>query len=327
MPLVRGNQPGGTTPPGEPTTPRPVIPDPGVYTPVWIAPDGTTLQLNPNFSDSVERFTIRRGVAGLGVAPVDLVTAQAPGGGVAVDFVRREPQTILWPLRIRAQTHMEFLAEWRRCAGLFTQTGRLGAGKLRITRPDGSRREAIAWYAGGFEQEPDEGAWLTVTPVVKLLVPSGLWRSVDPTVYEATQEGASDYLTPYPSIGSGTVLGSASLLNAGVADAWPTWTIRGPMTQLVATNVTRGQAFTLTTTLTVGQTATIQSRPLTVTGPAGQNLKSSLNLLAGGKPWRLDPLVSSAVTFTVSGAASETAPGADNGTKITLSFYDEHEMS
>lgn len=328
MPLVRGTTPGGIiTPPGTPPRPRPVIIDPGAYTPVWIAPDGTVLQLNPDFAEGAQRFTVRTGVAGLGVAPVDLVTAPAPGGGVAVDFSRRREQTILWPLRIRGQTHLEFLAEWRRVAGLFTQTARLGPGRLRITRPDGTRREAVAWYAGGFEQEPDEGAWLTATPVVKLLAAEGLWQSVDPTVFSAAQEAAGDYLSPYPSIGSAAVIGAATLRNDGVAEAWPTWTIRGPMTQLVAVNVTRGQSFTLTTTLAAGQTATIATRPLEVRGPAGQNLKGSLNLLAGGKPWRLDPLTVSNVSFTVAGAVAESFAGADDGTKITVQFYAKHEMS
>lgn len=328
MPLQRGDQPGGVvTPPTIPTRPRPVIPEPGVYTPVWIAPDGTQLQLNPDFPDGAERFTVKRGVAGLGHAPVDLVTTSALGGGVSVDFVRRREHTILWPLRIRGATHMEFLTEWRRVADLFVMTNTDGPGLFRITRPDGTRREAVAWYAGGLEQEPDEGAWLTLTPVVKLLVPEGLWRSVTQTEFSQTQEAAADYLAPYPSIGSGTVIGAASLRNDGIADAWPSWEIHGPMTQLTATNITRGQSFVLTTTLAAGQVATITSRPLTVTGPAGQNLKGSLNILAGGKPWRLGPRALSSVQFTVAGAAAETSPGAGDGTRIVLRYYTKYGMS
>lgn len=327
MPLQRGDHPGGVVVTPPPPT-RPVIPDPGAYTPVWYAPDGTMLQLNPDTTTSsgAERFTVRRGVAGLGIAPVDLVTTAALGGGVSVDFARRREQTILWPLRIRGATHMEFVNEWRRVAGLFEQTGRLGPGLFRITRPDGSQREAVCWYAGGLEQDPDEGAWLTLTPTVKLLVADGLWRSVNQTEFSQTQETAADYLAPYPSIGSGSVIGAASLRNDGVAPAWPTWELHGPMTQLTATNITRGQAFVLTTTLAAGQVATIASRPLTATGPAGQNLKGSLNLLAGGKPWRLDPGLSS-VQFTVAGAAAETAPGAGNGTRIVLRYYTKYGMS
>jgi hypothetical protein len=330
VPLQRGDQLGGVgTPPVTPPTtrPRPVIPDPGAYTPLWIAPDGTTLQLNPDFAEGAERFTIKRGVAGLGHAPVDLVTTPALGGGVSVDFVRRREHTILWPLRLRGSTHMEFLTEWRRVADLFVQTGELGPGLFRIRRPDGSEREAVAWYAGGFEQEPDEGAWLTLTPVVKLLVPSGLWRSVEQVEFSATQETTADYLAPYPSIGSGAVIGAASLRNDGIAAAWPTWEIRGPMTQLTAQNLTRGQSFVLTTALSAGQVIHLTTRPLTVTGPAGQNLKGSLNLLAGGKPWRLDPRTVSDVQFTVAGAVAESAPGANDGTRIVLRYYRHHGMS
>jgi hypothetical protein len=332
VPLQRGDQLGGViiTPPGGDGGPvvRPVITDPGAYTPTWIAPNGTTLQLNPETTTTgAERFTIRRGVAGLGHAPVDVVTTAALGGGVTVDFVRRNAQTILWPLRIRAATHMEFLTELRRCADLFVQTTDLGPGLFRIRRPDGSEREAVAWYAGGLEQEPDEGAWLTLTPVVKLLVPSGLWRTPTQTEFSATQETSADYLAPYPSIGSGAVIGVSKLRNDGIADAFPEWEIRGPMTQLTATNTTRGQSFVLTYTLAAGQTIRLSSRPLTVTGPAGQNLKSSLNLLAGGKPWRLSRRMVNDVQFTVAGATAETTPGADNGTRIVLRYYQHHGMS
>jgi hypothetical protein len=332
VPLQRGDQQGGVivTPPddGGPII-RPVIIDPGAYTPVWVAPDPgkTVLQLNPDSTVGAERFTIRRGVAGLGYAPVDLVTTAALGGGVTVDFVRRNAQTILWPLRIRGATHMEFLTEWRRVADLFAMTSDYGPGVFRIRRPDGTEREAVAWYAGGLEQEPDEGAWLTLTPVVKLLVPSGLWRTPTRTEFSATQETSADYLAPYPSIGSGTVIGASKLRNDGVADAWPEWEIRGPMTQLTATNITRGQSFTLTYALGVGEVARLASRPLVVTGPAGQNLKGSLNLLAGGKPWRLSRRTINDVQFTVAGAASETTPGADNGTRIVLRYYQHHGMS
>lgn len=330
MPLQQGDQPGGTgAEVDEGVTPRPTVVDPGVYTPMWIAPDParTVLQLNPDFPDGAERFTIKRGVAGLGHAPVDLVTTPSLSGGVVVDFVRRREHTILWPLRIRAKTHMEFLTELRRVSDLFTMTEQYGPGLFRIRRPDGSEREAVAWYAGGLEQEPDEGAWLTLTPVVRLLVPAGVWRSVTETEFTATQEAAADYLEPYPSIGSGAVIGAAQMRNDGVTDAWPEWEIRGPMTQLTAENITRGQSFVLTTTLDAGESVILRSRPLEVTGPAGENLKSSLNLLAGGKPWRLDPRTVSDVEFTVSGAAAETAPDADDGTKLFLRYYQNFGMS
>lgn len=335
MPIVRGNIDGGVivVPPGEtPDGPeevfRPVIPEAGTYVPEWLAPNGTVLQLNPEtYPTYVERFSLKT-VAGLGVAPLDLLTTPAPGGGVTVDSTQLKARMISWPLRIRSDTHLGFLTEWRRVAGLFAQTRRLGPGRLRITRPSGSdSREILAHYAGGFELEPDDGAWLRATPVVSLLCPDPLWRAINPTTYSRSQEANADYLTPYPTIGSGAVIGATTFLNAGVEDAWPTWTIRGPMTQLVATNVTRGQSFTLTYALAAGQTITIQSQPIRVIGPAGQNLLGAMNTLAGGKPWRLDAEALSSVQFTVTGSAAESAPGADDGTKITVSFYEKYETA
>lgn len=304
-----------------------VIAPAGTYQPQWIAPDGTVLDLNPeSITGGAERFSLKT-VGGLGAVPVELITSPSILGGVTSDFDRDKERTINWPLRIRADTHLEFLAEWRRCVKLFTMTKRLGPGRLRIQRPDGTEREILAKYASGMEGAPDEGAWLRETPVVQLLCPDPYWRDVDPVHFQQFQEAGGDYLSPYPSIGSGKIIGASNWVNAGDADTWPLWTVRGPMTSMTATNVTRGQSFTVTYTLAVGQSLTISSQPIQIRGPAGQNLISSLNLLAGGKPWRIDADSTTQVTFSVAGAAAETSPGADNGTKIEADFYQRWETS
>jgi hypothetical protein len=326
VPVVRGSQTGGTDV-APPEVTGPVVPDPGVYQPTWFAPDGTTMALNPvTTSSGATRFSLKT-VGGLGAVPVDPQTTPSILGGVVIDFIRPKERTINWPLRIRADTHTGFLEEWHRVLELFTQTRRLGPGRLRLVRPDGSAREIIASYIGGMEGDPDEGAWLTASPVVQLLCPEGFWRDTAPVHFEQQQESAGDYLNPYPSIGSGRIIGAATWVNNGQADAWPTWTIRGPMTAITATNVTRNQSFTVTYTLTAGQTLTIQSQPIRVLGPTGLSVISSLNLLAGGKPWRLDAKKSSSVNFTVAGAAAETSPGAGDGTKISADFVQRWESA
>lgn len=331
MPVARGDQPGfgvvvesATVDSG-----RFVLPPSGVYQPYWIAPDadGTILDLNPaEEQNGAERFSLR-GIGGLGAALVDLSTSASILGGVTVDGSRVKERTLNWPLRIRARTHLEFVAEWRRVVKLFTMTRRRGPGRLRIERPDGTRREILAYYTDGMEGQPDEGAWRRETMVVQLLCPEGLWRDVDPVQFEQLQETGGDYLNPYPSIGSGTVIGAGRWANLGDDDAWPIWTVRGPMTAMTATNVTRGQSFTVTYTLGVGETLTVQSQPIKLRGPAGQNIITALNLLGGGKPWRLDADAETDVTFSVSGAAGETAPGANNGTKISAEFWQMWETA
>lgn len=327
MPLVRGNILGLPTIPVDdgPRRVPPIIPDPGVFTPAWYAPDGTRLNLNP----AADGFMSLRSVSGLGAAPVDIVSTPSADGGVIVEFVRPKERSVIWPLRIRGATHLEFLASWRNVVELFTQTRRLNKpGRLRLTRPDGTAREVPAWYASGLEQDPEEAAWTELTANVNLFCPSPWWQGVDQVEREWLQEAAVDYLSPtYPTFGSGQVLGAASMTNDGVVDAWPSWTIRGPLTSLVATNVNRGESFTITKTLTVGQTMTMTTRPIQVRGPAGEQAISSLNLLTGGIPWRLGARQTTQITFTAGGTAAETAPGAGNGTSIKMSFPERFETA
>lgn len=327
MPLVRGNIPGLPTIPVDDGGPRripPVIPEIGLFTPEWFAPDSTRLALNPNRAG----FMSLRSVTGLGAAPVDIVSTDSADGGVIVEFVRPKERSIIWPLRIRGDTHLEFLEIWRGVVDLFTQCRRLKLpGRLRLTRPDGSAREIPAWYASGLEQDPGDAAWTEVTANVNLFCPSPWWQDVDPVEREWLQEGGTDYLNPYPSFGSGQVLGAAQMTNDGVVDAWPTWTIRGPLTSLTATNTTRGEAFTITKTLAVGQTMTMTTRPIQVRGPAGEQAISSLNLLTGGIPWRLGAKQTTSITFVAAGAAAETSPGAGDGTSIKMSFPQRYETA
>lgn len=326
MPLSQGDQIGGTPGDGDDSGSGGgyVVEPVGEYVPEWLAPDGTVLQLNP---PGLQFFTLKS-VAGLGAVPLEQSLAPAADGGVTVENERTLERYIVWPLRIRGDTHMAFLERWRNAVELFTQTKRLGPGRLRITRPDGSAREIIARYNKGLEQDPEEGAWTMATPPVTLLCPEGYWRDTEPVTRTWTQETQPDFLTPtFPTIASGSVIGAAQLRNDGAADAWPSWTIRGPLTSLTATNVTRGETFVITYTLTAGQTLTMSTRPIEVRGPGGVQAISALNLLAGGIPWRVDAKSVTDISFTAAGAAAPSSPGATDGTAITATFYERYETA
>lgn len=326
MPVFRGTSPGLPPLPsgGGSGVVRPVIPDIGIYLPIWEGPDGEQLNLNPGRSN----FMTLRSVSGLGAVPVDPITTPSADGGVIVEYVRPKERTVLWPLRWRADTHLDYLDVTYDLVERFTQCRRYNLpGKLILRRPNGQERMIPAWYASGLEQDAEEGMWTEQTAVINLLCPSPFWLDSAPVIKEWRQETGVDYLNPYPSFGTGQVLGAASLINDGVEDAWPTWTVRGPLTSLVALNQTRGETFTLTYTLLAGETMTMTTRPIRVRGKTGEQAQNALNLLAGGIPWRLDPKVTTDIVFTANGSASETAPGADDGTLIRLDYSTKRETS
>jgi len=287
---------------------------PDMYVPTWHGPDGSVLALNPGKG----WFRTMPAVAGIGAVPVEIVSTPDPDGGVVVEYVRAKERTIIWPLFMRGNSHTEFLELWRSVVEAFTITRRLGPGRLRITRPDGTAREIPARYQSGFELEASgsDGAWTYATAPLSLLCPSPWWQDVDPTVIAGEESAGASFLGSYPTVSSGEVLGDTTALVQGDEPVWPTWTIRGPMTQLVATNNTRGESFTLTHTLAANSTITISARPIRVVDESGVSLIDKLNLPTG-KPWRLDPGTSS-ITFSVTGAAP--ASGPDAATRIELSF-------
>jgi hypothetical protein len=316
MPLYSGST--VTTPPvtPPPTPPPVVVPpevvDPGEYVPFWIDPDGRTWPLNP---PGREFFTMNA-ASGYGITPVNLITRPDPRGGVTVTGIRSQARTLIWPVRVRGRTHMEFLARWRQAAAAFALTRRKGPGLFRLRRPDGSEREVVAWYQSGWDGEPGQG-WTYDTPTLTLLVPDGFWRASQPIVLERTTGETGDYLDPYPNLSSGDVIGATQMTNPGQVEAWPTWRLDGPATQLVATNNTLGKTFTLNYTLAEGEWLTVTTRPGRVTDHTGAAVNGAI-VRPGSTLWRLEPGVND-IDFTVSGSG--------DATKISMSFYPRYETA
>lgn len=287
-----------------------------MYAPTWIAADGTVWDLNPDNDAGI--FSLKA-VGGIGAVPREVVSDPDPAGGVTVRQVPPQPRVITWPLRFRSRTHMGLLNLWRGYANAFAATDQDNMGVLRLSRPDGSAREIPAILQAGFEIEPSgDGLWLEDTEVLSLFCPDPYWRDAELAVARRTPAEPVDFLDPFPSVSSGQVLGVTTINNAGDVDAWPQWTLTGPMTSLVATNSTVGQSFTLTFALAAGQQITITTRPPTVLGPAGTSILSALNLPVG-KLWRLAK-GSNAVTFTAHGADSDT-------TAVELTFYPRYRTA
>lgn len=312
MPLLIGIAPPPVVVPPAPEVPRPV-PSPGVYVPTWYAPDGSVWPLNPDGS----LLLTLRGVTGLGIAPRSITADPDPIGGTRVRHIQAEPRYITWPLRIRGATHMGFLDLWRSYAFAFDMTRTDGPGILRIRRPDGTEREIEAYYEAGWEMEPGQG-WLEDTPVIGLYCPDPFWRDVavlSQTLAYTT--GGDDFLDPYPQLSSGAVTGELTLNNPGTVEAWPEWTVTGPMTSFTATNVTTGEEFVITYTLTAGQTLVVTTRPAAVTGPAGQNLINTVDW-PGAELWRLRR-GDNAVDLQLTGAAV--------GTLVNVSYYPRYGTS
>jgi hypothetical protein len=276
-------------------------------------PLGTVWDLSDT-SDSRGYFTTQQ-VGGWGAPVFEIVTDAKPRGGETIRFIRPEPARITWPLHIWGDTHIQFVQRYRDIRRAFLLTAHMNQpGLLRVARPDGSAREAEVWYEEGFKGESGEN-WVSANPVLTLFVPDGAWRDVNPVVITRNQGSPSDFFSNFPAVSSSQVLGDTTIFNPGDMAAWPVWTITGPCTTLTATNATTGQTFTLTATLTSGQTATITTDRPTVRGPAGENLVGQLNWPTAYL-WGLAPR-DNAITFVVSGGGPAS--------QIQLAFTPRYE--
>lgn len=324
MPLVVGAvltpPPDVDTPPEPPWSP----PQVGTIRATWTDPDGTVWELS-NTSTDVGYFTTNA-IAGWGSAPVTIVTDPLASGGEEVRHIRSEPRRITWPLHIHGEdadgviTNALFQQRYRALMRAFTMTTqRRRPGVLRIEYTDGKAREIEAFYEDGFTGNAGEN-WVSANPVLTLFCPDGFWRDTQPqTIRRAHETGGSPFLQPFLSVSNSQVLGESTIYNTGDVDAWPSWTITGPASAVTATNVSTGEAFTLTHDLLAAEQMTItmtRARPL-VRGPAGQNLVGALNW-PGAVLWSLVPGRND-INFSVAGSA--------DGTAIELAFHPRYEAA
>ncbi|MDG4801725.1 phage tail domain-containing protein [Micromonospora sp. WMMD980] len=255
-------------------------------------------------------------VGGLGAVEVEMTTDAHPRGGARVRHIQPQARVINWPLLVFGQTHTEFIERWRALVRAFTMTRRLGPGRLRVSRPDGSSREILVTYQGGLNGEAGQG-FTHDTAVVSLYCEDPYWRATEQLVTRYSFATLRPFLRPFPSLSSGRVLGEVEIVNPGEAEAWPTWTIIGPATGLVATNYTTGQSFTLSYSLAAGQTITVTTDPPTVRGPSGEVLTWALNW-PGAVLWGLEPGLND-VNFSV--------PGAGPGSAVDLAYVPRYETA
>ncbi len=189
--------------------------------------------------------------------------------------------------------------------------------------------------------------------------PQRVWReftgsaTADPGVAMSAARGAladpakTSFFSPFMTIGSGNVIpggggggeggggggggeggeggegaqGSVTeIVNGGDVEAWPVWTIRGPMTKLTAVNETVGLRFAVTHTLLTEQVITITTNRPSVRGPGDANLTGKVDWFnpLGCDLW---PLADgeNRIRFQIDGAGP--------GTRVDLTFTPRYETA
>lgn len=290
-----------------------VITDVGTITATWTDPTGVVWELS-NTDPDVGWFT-PPGPSGWNATTYEIVTDPLARGGEAVRFIRQKPGSIVWPLYVYGDTHLQYVQRHRQIRKAFLSTmHRRAPGVLRIARPDGTAREIDAYYDSGLEGEAGEG-WLFSKDAVSLYTPDGYWRDTTPVTVTRAYQPGSNYLNPFPTVSNSLAFGETVINNPGDVAAWPTFTITGPMSAMSATNVTTGYTWSLTYGLNAGEQITVTTWKPAVRGPSGQNLVSSLNW-PDAYLWWLDPDDNDIFLNLI---------GATAGSSVEMDFYPRYE--
>ncbi|MFB8772094.1 phage tail protein [Streptomyces broussonetiae] len=323
MPLITAPV---TTPP-EPEQPPGgggiVLPDLGRASVTYYDPAGGVWPLTRK---SLGWWTLADGVSGLGAVPYELTSDVHPRGGARLRHVQAQPRTIVWPLWIGGDDHLQFVERWRALATAFTRTLRDGPGVLEIARPDGTRRQIEVHYQEGFEGSGSHGyGRLFDRAVLSLWCEDPYWVDPVPVVVRREQGAGVDFFVPYPSVSSGQVLGATTVTNPSDVTVWPTWTITGPASLVTFTHEGTGESFVLNPNassiahgnLLAGEQVTVRTDPVQVRYQDGSNWIGALNW-PSATLWGLSP-GANPVTFQLDGSGP--------GSAVDLSFNPRYETA
>jgi hypothetical protein len=210
-----------------------------------------------------------------------------------------------------------------------------GDGRLRFTHPDGSQRDLIVRYSQGLDLPilHDDPGEVWQEGELDFIAFDPLFTDSVDTTETFTTSGAKQWFSPakwfgpagdgvsgFFSFGGSTVFGDLHIANVGDDLAYPVFTVKGPGTDLVLTNLTTGKVIDLTSgaglTLTNTQTLIIDTRPviggtLTIVNGDGSTSNAFPLLTPTSALW---PLVTGDNHITVS------MPSADATSRITVAY-------
>lgn len=159
-----------------------------------------------------------------------------------------------------------------------------GVGRLRVVAPAGDSREIFCHVSSGLgisEVLGEDAGIYSQRITATFIAHDPYWYAVGDTaiVYTGDVETATFFPFFPLRLSAGSVfVDDNDINNPGDLEAWPVWTVAGPASNIVISNLTTEQSITLNTTLSSGQSVTIDTRPgaKTVLDDSGTSLFSLL---------------------------------------------------
>jgi hypothetical protein len=281
----------------------------------WTTADGSTVI---DLTDASGGYTLLgEGTRGLRSVQYEMATQKYAGlDGEVVQSIRATSIGPTLGLLLEADDEDAFAARAR--ALRHAMRPKAGVGTLTVRRPSGEVRTLTCYCTGGFEGDESlevshPGRWWKLALQFFAPAPYGpWWEGPAQTVSFGLRAPAAFFPIPPVALASSSVQGSFTVdLSDSDAPVYPTWTVTGPGSSLVLTNVTTGRSITVNAALLAGESLTIDTRP----GFQSVRRNDGTSLLAAlGTDPALWPLIEDV------NAVSAQLVGATSASRITATF-------
>lgn len=268
--------------------------------------DGTSIELADGAG-----YKVQAGVQGLDDPTLDFLE-HTPAGwdGSIVDSILAEAREVFLPIQMLAQDLMTLRALKQALTSYLNP--RRGPVTLKVTLPDASSRLIDGYYRPVPGTMDADNWWVSGQNVgIVIRCPQPFWRSeIDWKVAWVQQDDRPSILPILPlGPADSDALGATNPVTiAGDVETYPVWSITGPLTACTITDVGTGRTFTLTASISDGETWIVDTRRgrQGVFDNTGARSRASLN--AGADLFPLQPGVSQVQTTVV---------GASDGAQVT----------
>jgi phage-related protein len=244
----------------------------------WVEPNGTIRDLM-----DIPNLAMTLGRTGAFMPPIMASEDRIPFQyGTRTRYLTLDARDIDIPLYMSASDEDELRIKMRELLSWLNPLK--GIGKIRVIRPDSTQRELFCHYSQGLQMvETQELMSPTdINFIASFRATDPLWYDVDPNTYTfGVTSGAVNFfpMLPLHLSASGFFSTPTPIGNDGDVESWPIWTITGPGSGIVITNLETSEVMDLTgLTLLSGEYVTIDSREgvRTVVKNNGMNLYSYL---------------------------------------------------
>ncbi len=262
-----------------------------------------------------ENYVLNEGMRGHGIPATQVRIDESAGPGGIWRFSKRGIREVDMAVTVLGTDRADVETKLRRLSRLVQDTS--GPTILKAEYSDSTSLTLGVHYTTGAESTwgADEGL-IWCKWVLSFKAPQPYWESTTIQSASVTTGNTGRGLLPELTklkITSSQAIGVISVNNTGDVPVYPTYAVRGPVTDLFISN--GSQSFSFNTPVLPGETITVNTATGTVTDDTGANRYSILNAAP-----KLFPLLPGTSSITVNGVE------ADTNTRITLNYALQYEV-